>query len=121
MGKIKLARMFKLAVLVMLAFSAFYSFIYYLASNSDAFEAFVVWTNQSHTFQSNFGEIKTIHLKFFGSYSEKTRGDTGYANFTATVNGSESSGDVKVFMKQTGGIWKVHSVKVNERTIETEE
>lgn len=115
------SRFLKSLFIVFIAFIVFYSFIYYLSSNGDAFGSFVSWSNNSHALQIRFGEIKSIHLKFLGSYNEKTRGDTGYASFTANVEGSASSGDAIVSMKQIGGVWKVNRVEVDGHSIAAEE
>src|SRR5713226_3757517 len=76
----------------------------------DAFNSFVTWSKASPALRGKFGEIKSVHLKLLGSYSEKTRGDKGSARFVADVTGSKSSGDVDVVMVQTDGVWIVWRV-----------
>ena len=116
-----LSRLLKLTVLTAIGFIAFYGFVFYSASHGDAFRSFAAWSKRSPVFQKKFGEVKGVHLKLLGGYSEKTRGDKGSARFVANVAGTQSSGDVNVIMDQKDGVWVVQRVEGEGNFIVTNE
>lgn len=116
-----LSRLLKLTVLTAIGFIAFYGFVFYSASHGDAFRSFAAWSKRSPIFQKKFGEVKGVHLKLLGGYSEKTRGDKGSARFVANVAGTQSSSDVNVIMDQKDGVWVVQRVEGEGNFIVTNE
>lgn len=100
----------KLFALALAGGVALYFLVFYMASHGEPFRSFVSWSRTSVEFGERFGVIQDVRLTFFGSYHERTRGESGSAKFVAVVTGSRAADKVNVEMRLKEGGWSVEQV-----------
>ena len=105
----------KILFIALVAGLLLYAFVYFMASQGDAFGFAEQTVVNSSTIKRQVGEIKRVRLDPFGPYIAKTIGNDEWVTMVIEVAGTEKSVVVYVSAKKTDGTWKIEQTKIEDR------
>lgn len=86
-------------------------YIYFSTKSSDEYRVAVAYVQQSVEIKSQLGEVNDVSLAPFGINISHT-GDSGKAQFSLYVSGSQAKGKIQVNLRKTNNIWQVESIAI---------
>lgn len=89
---------------------------YFIVLRTDAYQALADFVKSSSEIRERVGDRPIMRLHFFG-YSVRVSGPGGSAEFSASVEDSNGSGEMHGRLVKSGN-WKIASVSVDGRQIQ---
>ena len=105
------------AVLVLVVFPLAAVSGYFLVLRTDAYQALGEFVKSSSEIRERLGDRPSMRLHFFG-YSVRVSGPGGSAEFSASLEGSNGSGELYATLVKKGD-WQIESISLDGQKIRT--
>jgi len=90
---------------------------YFIVLRTDAYQTLANFVKSSSEIRERVGDPPNMRLHFFG-YSVRVSGPGGSAEFSASVDGSNGSGELYAKLVKRGD-WQIESVSLDGQQIQT--
>lgn len=108
-------RIGRAVVLAVLFGIVLYAIVYFMASNSEAFEFAERKIRSSSAVKERLWDIKSVRPAVLGPYAQKTVNSDKWVSMAIYISGTGKSIELEVKMKKVNGAWMVERAESDGR------